>query len=145
MMRAIPKKQYKHVLRLLPILCVDIIAQNARKEYLLIKRVNQPKINRWWVVGGRVHKGESLVEAARRKMKEETGLKLRDMKPVGYYELLSGTSPFQARNKNHTISVVFSSAIEDGSSIILDKQSCNYKFSKKLPGDFRIKSFKRGV
>lgn len=63
LMSMIPKKTYIQILKSLPILCVDIIARNAKGEYLLVKRANEPKKYRWWIVGGRVFKGESLEQA----------------------------------------------------------------------------------
>jgi len=54
----------------MPILCVDVILRNRKGEYLLLKRLNEPKKGRWWPVGGRVSGGE-LTAAARRKVREE--------------------------------------------------------------------------
>ena len=59
----IPAEQYKEIIKVLPILCVDIVIKNNRGEYLLVKRAHEPLKGRWWVVGGRVHKGESIEQA----------------------------------------------------------------------------------
>ena len=44
------------------------------KTYLLIRRKNEPYSNRWALVGGKWDFGETLVTAANREVKEETGL-----------------------------------------------------------------------
>jgi ADP-ribose pyrophosphatase YjhB (NUDIX family) len=41
---------------------------------LIIKRANEPYKGQWSIPGGRVELGESLVDAVRREMREETGL-----------------------------------------------------------------------
>lgn len=140
-MKMIPTDKYKYILDVLPILCVDIVARNSRGEYLLIKRANEPKKGRWWVIGGRVLKGETIGQAVIRKVKEETGVKVKKMKPIGYFELVAGINPFGLKSKYHTVSVVFEININDKQSIVLDVQSTEFKYAKKLPADFPVKSF----
>lgn len=43
-------------------------------KVLLIKRGHEPRQGEWSLPGGRVELGESLIDAARREIKEETGL-----------------------------------------------------------------------
>jgi 8-oxo-dGTP diphosphatase len=43
-------------------------------KVLIIKRANDPFKGQWSIPGGRVELGESLAEAVRREMREETGL-----------------------------------------------------------------------
>lgn len=42
-------------------------------------RENQPEQGKWWFPGGRIHFGESRLDAARRKVKEECGLDVSDL------------------------------------------------------------------
>lgn len=140
-MSLIPKKQYIRILKNLPILCVDIIVRDKKGSYLLVKRVNEPKKGRWWVIGGRTFKGESLEKAAMRKVREETGKRIRDLRPMGYFELINGVNPFGIFFKYHAVSVVFTAVIDGLDPVKLDNQSSEFKFSKKLPEDFKVKSF----
>jgi len=144
-MKIIPKNKYAKIIKSLPIFCVDVAVRNSMGEYLLVKRLNQPKKNKWWVIGGRVLKGETLLAAVKRKVKDESGLSAKNITPVGYFELLDDISPFGLPFKYHTVSVVFTADITGDKPVKLDKQSGGYKFSKKLPRDFYIKSFKRKV
>jgi colanic acid biosynthesis protein WcaH len=141
-MKLIPRNKYQQILKALPILCVDVVARNTQGRYLLIKRLNPPKKNKWWVIGGRVHKGEPLKKAVERKVKEEAGLQVKNIEPIGYFELLNDINPFGSAFKYHTVSVVFKADIDGKKAVKLDNQSAGYKFSKKLPADFYIKSFK---
>lgn len=43
-------------------------------QILLIKRARDPERGKWAVPGGKVRKGESMRDAARREVAEETGL-----------------------------------------------------------------------
>lgn len=140
-MKLIPRDKYAEIIKVLPILCVDIIVQNACKKYLLVKRANEPKKNKWWVIGGRVFKGETLKCAVKRKVKEEIGLRIKDIQAIGYFELLNSKHPFGLSCKYHAVSIVFKANINGAGVIILDDQSTGFKFAKKLPADFRIEPF----
>ncbi len=140
-MSQIPLDKYAKIIKVLPILCVDVLVQNARGEYLLIKRVNEPKAGKWWVIGGRVFKGETFEEAAIRKVREEVGLQVKSIRPIGYFELVNGTNPFRLPFKYHSVSVVFTTVIDGRQPINLDNQSAKFKFVKKLPVDFYVRPF----
>jgi len=137
----IPAEQYQHIIEVLPILCVDVVIRNARGEYLLIKRANQPRKGEWWVIGGRLLKGETLVEAAIRKVREETSLTVQAVHPIGYYEAVSQENPFGLAPRLHAVSVVFLTVVDHHQPIRLDDQSMDWKYSEELPADFHIKSF----
>jgi colanic acid biosynthesis protein WcaH len=137
----IPAEQYRQIIEVLPILCVDVVITNTRGEYLLIKRANEPRKGEWWVIGGRLLKGEMLGEAVVRKVREETSLNIEAGRPIGYYEALSQENPFGLAPRLHAVSVVFSTVVDDHQEIRLDDQSEGWKYSEELPADFQIKSF----
>ena len=59
------------------IICRQILDKekvNSETAYLLIKRNNEPYNDYWALVGGKWDFGETLPEAARREVMEETGL-----------------------------------------------------------------------
>jgi len=137
----IPAKQYKRILEVMPILCVDVVMRNARGEYLLVKRANEPLKGRWWVIGGRVHKNETLEQTVIRKVKQETGLAISKMQPIGYYEDKFKNNSIKLSTPLHAVSVVFAVAVGNDVKVRLDAQSAEWKFAKKLPADFRIRKF----
>ena len=82
----------------MPIPCVDVVVSNASKKVLLIHRSDEPAKGKWWVVGGRIHKNESIVDAAIRKVREETGLEVEILKKLDFYEYTSDQSKQNSRN-----------------------------------------------
>lgn len=136
----IPEEQYKQILEVLPILCVDVIIKNQRGEILLIKRANDPLKGKWWVIGGRVLKGESLEQAAIRKITEEVGLEVTRVKLVGYYEDMLEKNNFGSSTPIHSVSVVFETVVDDRQPVILDYQSEDWRYSLDPPADFHIVS-----
>ena len=70
-----------------PELCVGAVVVNSG-AILLIRRGTPPGEGRWSVPGGRVQRGESLADAARRELREETGLEGEVGEAVGWTELI---------------------------------------------------------
>lgn len=140
----IPTDRYNQIIDVLPILCVDVVISNRDGEYLLIKRDNEPRKGEWWVIGGRLLKGETLEQAVIRKVREETALTVDAVQPIGYYEAVSQENPFGLASPLHAVSVVFSTVVDNHQQIRLDDQSSDWKFSKELPADFRINTFGAG-
>jgi colanic acid biosynthesis protein WcaH len=64
---------YEKIRDLMPIASVDVLVFH-RRRLLLMLRNNEPGRGLWFVPGGRVRYGETLEEAAIRKLEEETGL-----------------------------------------------------------------------
>ncbi len=131
-------EKYSETLGLMPILCVDL-ALRAPGGYILVKRLRAPAKGRWWVPGGRVLRGESVSEAARRKAKEELGLEIEIQGALGFYEHF-----YKMGHKagSHTVSVVVQ-ARPRGLGVRLDSQSSAWKISPHLPDDFKMTRFGR--
>jgi len=69
----IPDSLYHQIITSIPIACVDI-AIIARGSVLLVKRNDPPAKGEWWFPGGRVFKGETMRQTAKRKALEEVGI-----------------------------------------------------------------------
>lgn len=137
----IPLEQYKQILEVLPILCVDVVITNPRGQYLLVKRKGEPLKGQWWVVGGRVLKGETMEQAVVRKVKAEVGLTLMNLRPIGFYEEVFSDAPFDVQSGLHAVSVVFAGEAGDPQTVRLDGQSEDWTYAGALPETFRVKPF----
>lgn len=130
-MKKIPEKQYKRILKMVPICCVDIVIHSGRK-FILLKRLNYPAKGKWWVPGGRVEKGETLEKAVLRKAREETGLTVMIEKLIGVEETIFKKGPFGI-GKHHTINVQYLVMPVGGKfRIKLDSQSGKYRIADRL-------------
>ena len=140
----IPTDRYNQIIDVLPILCVDVVIRNRQGEVLLIKRANEPRKGEWWVIGGRLLKGETLEQAVIRKVREETALEVETVRPIGYYEAVAQENPFGLDSPLHAVSVVFSTVVDDHQPISLDDQSSDWGFFQELPAEFHINTFGDG-
>ena len=135
MAKFIEKEKYKEILELMPILTVDgIVMRNGK--VLLVKRKNKPLKGKYWTPGGRVYKGETLKKAFIRKIKEETGINVRIISLVGFYEDFYPDNHWNI-DTVHTVSAVFL-ATSDTDKVKLDGQSSGYKWTKRIPDRLKI-------
>ncbi|HXI87879.1 MAG TPA: NUDIX hydrolase [Parvularculaceae bacterium] len=59
-------------------------------EVLLVKRGRPPFLGQWSIPGGGLHHGESVREAARREVREETGVEIEILGLIDVFEALPG-------------------------------------------------------
>src|SRR5262249_19183063 len=76
------------VIRLAPLISIDLIIRNARDEVLLGLRRNEPAKGGYFVPGGMILKNERLAEAFARLLKTETdhAASLDDARLIGVFE-----------------------------------------------------------
>ncbi|HSM96452.1 MAG TPA: NUDIX hydrolase [Rhizomicrobium sp.] len=75
-----------------PVLGVAAVIWNDRQEVLLIRRTAEPRKGQWSLPGGKVEFGETLEEAVRREVREETGLEIALLGLAGMAEIISDAS-----------------------------------------------------
>lgn len=97
-------KLYRQISANIPIPCVDLVITNEI-EFLLIKRKNKPAQGKWCVPGGRVMENETLLQAAKRIARQETGLNIKEIKFLTSKEFLAPKNEFGS--SAHTISSIF--------------------------------------
>lgn len=86
-----------------PLLAVDCVIFDPSDRVLLIRRKNEPFANELALPGGFVEIGETVEDACRREVREETGLSLGAVSLIGVYSD-PGRDP-----RGHTCSVAFAS------------------------------------
>lgn len=103
--KPIPEELYKQFHELMPIACVDLVVFNG-SSVLLLERLREPEKGKFWFPGGRLMKNESIDEAIKRILFEETGLTLRFSFFLECFNGLFQADPFGHGEKTHTISLV---------------------------------------
>lgn len=120
----IPDRLYARIVRTMPVPCVDVVVQDRRGRVLMLKRSNPPARNQWWFPGGRVHYRETRREAARRKLREECGLRpAAPLREMGTFEVLFCEE--DRLSAGHCVSTVFATRVKSG-RVTLDAQSAGY-------------------
>ena len=73
-----------------PISGISVIVTNEAGEVMFLKHSDGPKA--WGLPGGGISRGEDPVECARRELREEVGLDVAHLEPIGVLnETLSGS------------------------------------------------------
>ncbi len=88
-----------------PLLTVDCVVTDAKGRVLLIKRGHPPFKGKWALPGGFVGLDETVEDACRRELLEETGLTARKLTLAGVYST-PGRDP-----RGPTVSVAFKARI----------------------------------
>lgn len=130
-MSFIEQSDYDRIMECMPIPCVDVVLVH-KGSALMVKRENRPAKGEWWLPGGRIQKGESLAEAACRKIEEEAGcaVKLGGIIHVGDTVFDDGPT----RVAVHTINICFAGAVDEmPTGIVLDSQHHVYQWVNVIP------------
>jgi 8-oxo-dGTP diphosphatase len=92
-----------------PALTTDAVVFDAQGRVLLIRRKNPPFAGGYALPGGFVDVGETVEEACRRELREETGIEAGTLKLIGAY------SDPRRDPRGHTCSVAFLTRVEEAS------------------------------
>lgn len=71
-----------------PIIAVAALILNEKGDLLLVRRGSEPGKGLWSIPGGAVELGESLEQALKREVKEETGLDIKSLKLLDIFEVV---------------------------------------------------------
>ena len=141
--RKLAEWEYRATAARVPLLCVDGILGSSGPmpcKFLLVRRRFPPFQGEWWPPGGRVFKGETLIQAFRRVMWEEVRVRVGGkVRIAGVYELRYGQADADAPGGRHTVSVVFEATVPKEATIRLDEQSSAWTWATRLPAKFRLK------
>lgn len=89
-----------------PALATDCVIIDADRRILLVRRKNAPFQGQFALPGGFVEIGESVEDACRRELLEETGLRVLELTLVGVY---SGPS---RDPRGHIVSIAFLAIVD---------------------------------
>ncbi len=65
--------EFLEIVRLTPLVSIDLIVLDQAGDVLLGRRVNRPAQGMWFVPGGRIRKDETLADAFKRIVRDELG------------------------------------------------------------------------
>jgi len=71
--------------------CVGAIVSDGDGRIVVVRRGQAPSRGLWSLPGGRVEAGETLAQAVRREVKEETGLDVDVQQVIGRIDIPHGT------------------------------------------------------
>lgn len=90
-------EDFERVVRLTPLVAIDLVVRSPRGEVLVGRRVNEPAKGMWFVPGSRITKNETRAAAFRRITREELGLELamESARFLGVYEHFYPSNRFE--------------------------------------------------
>jgi 8-oxo-dGTP diphosphatase len=97
-----------------PRLTADCVAVDARGRVLLIRRKHPPFVGHYALPGGFVDVGETVEDACRRELMEETGVKAGALRLVGVYSDPKRDSRF------HTAAVAYLTRVRSPKAVAGD-------------------------
>jgi ADP-ribose pyrophosphatase YjhB (NUDIX family) len=138
----IPDELYRQIRRMMPIPCVDLLVTDDGGHVLLVRRKCEPAKGAWWFPGGRVHFGETRLQAAVRKLRDECGLEASAIEEIATFDVIlelpaAGTS-------SHGITTLVRMRVGAPRTCRLDSQSTQAAW--RTPGEWaeeRLHAFVR--
>lgn len=133
MVRFIERKLYRNIVGCMPIVSIDVVLfDKDLNKTLLFKRTNKPLHGEYYTIGGRMNKGESPIEGAIRKMKEELNISInqKDIKFIDVINELFDDCEFDICRHNVNLYFAFVDKENILDTIILDEQHCGCQWFK---------------
>jgi len=89
------------------------------KQLLLGRRITKDQDSCWQFPGGHLENGESVIECARREVLEESGLKIKLPRHLGFTD-----KPFDVGQRKY-ITLMVSCVYESGEAQVLEPEKCS--------------------
>jgi len=121
----LPHDQLRNVVRLAPLVAIDLVIRNARDEILLGLRNNEPAKGCYFVPGGMILKNERLRDAFTRILTTETNFTatIEDARLLGAYEHFYANNRFgEAGYGTHYVVLGYELKIDDTAALKSDDQ-----------------------
>ncbi len=126
--RRLTDQEYDTTFSLVIRVCVDAVIKIDGGVLMGLRDI-EPCKNMWHFPGGMHYKNESMVDALKRIVKKETGLKIKPIEILGVMEFLN---EIQNGKHRHTQSVVF--LVESlGGNLRTDSQTSRFEIFKDIP------------
>jgi colanic acid biosynthesis protein WcaH len=119
------------VVRLAPLIAIDLVIRNSRNNVLLGFRSNEPAKGFYFVPGGRIWKNEHLRDAFARILKTETNCvgNLDEARLLGVYEHFYATNRFgEASYGTHYVVLGYELKLDYTADLKVDAQHTEYRW-----------------
>ena len=139
-----PKEVYGQFVDLMPIVCVDIVAQDEKnKKVILIKRDQHPLKGVYFFPGGRLIRGETFFSSAQRKLKEETGMDCEPVKVLTTVNTFFDTCEWKTRAGTQTINIVVLVSLSEKSvsQLKLNELHSDFIWVDPLPNQLNLNPY----
>lgn len=100
-----------------PIIGIGVLVWREKK-LLLGKRITKDQDNCWQFPGGHLEHNESVIACANREVREETGLKVKDFRHLGFTD-----KPFDVAQRQY-ITLLVSCVYDSGEACVLEPEKC---------------------
>ena len=123
------ERDFENVVRLTPLVSIDLIVRSRDRRVLLGRRTNAPARNTFFVPGGRITKNETLAMAFRRITLQELGEERasEEARFVGVYEHIYRGNPFgKAGFGAHHVVLAYELSLKAGASSLPAEQHAAY-------------------
>lgn len=128
MLKRLTQAEFKKIYTRVPRLCVQIILRN-KDGILLTKRAIKSSYDGYWhIPGGTVFYHEGLESAIKRIAKNELGIEVKIVKPLGYTEFTFE----KTIGGGHSVTLLHLVKIGSG-KIKLNKDATEFGYFKKAP------------
>lgn len=121
----LPEETFREVEKLVPLASLNLVIMDEEERILVMKRTYEPAKGLYWYPGGRIKRGQSLEEALKNQIREETGLGWTQVKVVKVLSVDSNI--FKTRQ---TININFLIKKKKGSEVKLNPQHSDFKWLK---------------
>ncbi|MDP3966227.1 MAG: NUDIX domain-containing protein [archaeon] len=138
MRKSIESDLYEQILDKVPIPTIDVlIFDKSLEKTLLFLRKNAPAKGDYYSIGGRLEKGEELLEGAINNFYEEIGIKLteKELHPIGTINEIFEETSFGKNGGIHSVNYFFALKVNGDLKIKLDNQHYEHRwFDVNYPG-----------
>lgn len=108
------KQTFQTIIENAPLISIDLIVKNHQGQVLLGKRNNPPAQHYWFVLGGRIRKNETFIEAFSRLTLQELGqsFSLNNAKFIAPYQHFYTDSVFANNISTHYVVLAYQLTID---------------------------------
>ena len=131
MSRSLSDDEFAQVVRLAPLISIDIIIRDPKQNVLVALRNNEPAKGVYFVPGGCVRKDETIENAFARILENETGCRaaFKDAKFLGVFQHIYPTNRYGLSGYGtHYIVLAYEVQLDHHPTIVLDEQHSMHRW-----------------